>query len=725
METNRLYEFGDFLFDTKEKVLTRAEGSPVALTPKVFEMLLLFIENPNRLIEKEELMSKIWADSFVEDSNLTFNIRQLRKALGDDAQNPAFIKTVPRRGYRFIAEVKSVEEKDLRVEFADIVIRDAPPPAENFLDHIELSVAPKPLRAALPLLVILGLTIVALAGTSWVWHNFPPKAGLASPILEGKFKSQKLTNTGGVYQAVISPDGKRMAYSSEVNTKQGIWIRQLDTAENTQIVPNGDDFYYGLSFTRDGETLYFARGRDTEKISIYRVSVLGGIPKEIAADTEGWFSLSPDDRRISYVRRNRANDDEYSALFVADADGRNERRIATRPRPVQIADNQFSPDGKSIAFAAGHSKTASSEFSLMEIDVADGTERKITSKSFFSVRHLRWLPDQNGLVITANEQFELPTQIYQVARASGEVRLLPKDPNNYNQISFDDRAEKMVVTHFTPDFRLWLAPRDNLSAVELITFAQGGFDYAASGKMVYGSMTDGSLNIWMMNGSGDEQRQLTSGQGANWQPRVSPDERFIYFASNRSGTAQVWRMNADGTNQTQLSTGEGGEPLAVAPDGKTVYYMNSLDSKLRKISIDGDAVFASSLVSNEKMFEPAINPAGDRAAYFSRREDDSFEIFLSSTSDGSRLKSFKLADGKDHPAKIVWATDGKSLYYLTRSGSKSAIRQLYLESEKTALLTEMNDHEVTDFAFSPNGGTFAFICGRWKHDAYLIEGLKQ
>ena len=83
-----------------------------------------------------------------------------------------------------------------------------------------------------------------------------------------------------------------------------------------------------------------------------------------------------------------------------------------------------------------------------------------------------------------------------------------------------------------------------------------------------------------------------------------------------------------------------------------------------------------------------------------------------------------LSEGQIYPAKIVWSLDGKALYYLIRNGTMSTIRTLSLENGKTATLTEMHDHEVTDFKFSPNGANFAFICGRWKHDAYLIEGLK-
>ena len=101
------YRFGDFTVDTDQRILLR-KGSVVALRPKVFETLLILVENSGRLVKKEELMSRLWPDSFVEESNLTFNIKELRKALADDARQPRYIETVARRGYRFIAKVEEV-----------------------------------------------------------------------------------------------------------------------------------------------------------------------------------------------------------------------------------------------------------------------------------------------------------------------------------------------------------------------------------------------------------------------------------------------------------------------------------------------------------------------------------------------------------------------------------------------------------------------------------------
>src|SRR5690242_6669209 len=103
-ETPHFYEFGNFRLDTKEKILFR-DNKPVPLRPKVFATLQVFVEHAGRLLEKDELMKRIWKDQFVEESNLSFNIKVLRRVLDDDAHQPRFIETVPRRGYRFIADV--------------------------------------------------------------------------------------------------------------------------------------------------------------------------------------------------------------------------------------------------------------------------------------------------------------------------------------------------------------------------------------------------------------------------------------------------------------------------------------------------------------------------------------------------------------------------------------------------------------------------------------------
>ncbi len=100
--SKHFHQFGVFTVDGDQKVLLR-NGVPLRLAPKVFDTLLILLENGGRIVKKEEMISRLWPDTFVEEANLTFNIQQLRKTLGDDARHPQFIETVARRGYRFIA----------------------------------------------------------------------------------------------------------------------------------------------------------------------------------------------------------------------------------------------------------------------------------------------------------------------------------------------------------------------------------------------------------------------------------------------------------------------------------------------------------------------------------------------------------------------------------------------------------------------------------------------
>src|SRR5882762_7492026 len=108
LAVKHFYCFGDFTVDADQKVLLR-NGMPMAITPKVFDTLLILVENSGRIVKKEELMNRLWPDSFVEEANLTSNILQLRKSLGDNAHQPTYIETVARRGYRFIAPVVADE----------------------------------------------------------------------------------------------------------------------------------------------------------------------------------------------------------------------------------------------------------------------------------------------------------------------------------------------------------------------------------------------------------------------------------------------------------------------------------------------------------------------------------------------------------------------------------------------------------------------------------------
>src|SRR5947207_15415340 len=115
-QTSKIFEFGPYRLDTAERVLLR-DGQPVPLTLKAFELLLLLVENSGHIVEKDELMNRVWAGSFVEEGNLKVTVSMLRKALEDNQLDHRLIETVPRRGYRFAVRVSelSTETSDVPV----------------------------------------------------------------------------------------------------------------------------------------------------------------------------------------------------------------------------------------------------------------------------------------------------------------------------------------------------------------------------------------------------------------------------------------------------------------------------------------------------------------------------------------------------------------------------------------------------------------------------------
>jgi len=164
---NRSYEFGRFRLNTAERVLLR-EGDLVALTPKVFDILLTLVENCGQVVSKEELMKRVWPDTFVEEGNLTQNISLLRKALGESPGGVQFIETVPRRGYRFVADISEPGNNHGPVVSAEIPAVEAPP-----------AVVSTPRSRRTPAFALAaGLVIIGIIGVMY----FTSKAGSTAPI---------------------------------------------------------------------------------------------------------------------------------------------------------------------------------------------------------------------------------------------------------------------------------------------------------------------------------------------------------------------------------------------------------------------------------------------------------------------------------------------------------------------------------------------------------------
>src|SRR5258708_9963931 len=180
LETKLLYEFGRFRLDPVQHQLLR-DGKPVSLTPKGFELLLVLVQSDGILLTKDDLMRKLWPDSFVEEANLTVNISALRKALGDTHDGRELIETVTKRGYRFLAAVTELLEESGPKTIPGPVIRlppnEAPVPVKEFEPEPPKAKAfakPHSYRIVLTFLPIVAIALVALIYT--LYRQRSPKA---------------------------------------------------------------------------------------------------------------------------------------------------------------------------------------------------------------------------------------------------------------------------------------------------------------------------------------------------------------------------------------------------------------------------------------------------------------------------------------------------------------------------------------------------------------------
>ncbi len=702
-------EFGEFLLDLREKVLLR-NGARLPINPKTYQLLLTLIENHGHLVEKGRLMETLWADSFVEDANLAFTVSLLRKTLGDSTQRPRFIETVPRRGYRFIANVRERVNENGSVTSSAASTERKASSSQRFR------------RFLLPAATFLIIGVIA----SGLWYAKGRSFDGEAPILLAEFNSEKLSDDGKVFHAVISHDGKNVVYTHGIKGRQSVWLRQLESSNNIQIIPPSDDLYYGLALSPMGDVLYFVRApRESEyRFDTYRVSIFGGVPAKLLSGTQGWISISADGEKISFVRCSY-RDDEYCSLYIADAaDGKNERKLVSRLSPIRIGDNYISPDGKTIAFAVGQSRTGANEFNLAEVDVESGVEREVTPEKFFNIKNLAWLPDQRGLLMTAKQLPDKNFRIWHVSTVTGEIEPLTNDSDDYDGLSLNGDAGLLVATKSRADYRLNIYHSESPASSPRVLADAGTVGFAPDGKILFSSTITGNYDIWRINADGSEQRQLTNDSAPDIFGVVSPDNNFVFFESNRTGEVQVWRMNADGSDQFQITYKGGGYPQLVSPDGKWLYYHSKPHRRLMRVpTVGGD----EELVLDKGMDNFALAPDASQVAYAEWRHKRTITIVL--LSDKQTIKTFDVPNESAGTVQFAWSADGKSLYYvsLDYQFENYIIWQQPLDGKMPVRIADLGPdalRESSSFAVSPDGRTYAVIQGSWKHDAVLLRGLR-
>ena len=248
------------------------------------------------------------------------------------------------------------------------------------------------------------------------------------------FAVSKVTETGKATRVAISPDGKYLLHVMDDNSQQSLWLRNVPTNSNTQVVAPGPVEYEGLRFSPDGNYLYFVRlevGSRSLKY-LYRAPVLGGTPQKLVTDIDSNVSLSPDGKKFAYLLANNPKVGEYR-LIIRSVEGGEEKTIATRPLNEAVFDLAWSPDGKNIVMPVSQPGDALS--GMTAIDVESGKRNLfLISNDLFFTRPV-WLPDGNGLLALGTRAFSNQSQIVLVSFPSGKVSPVTRDTNAYTDLS--------------------------------------------------------------------------------------------------------------------------------------------------------------------------------------------------------------------------------------------------------------------------------------------------
>ena len=331
------WEFDKFRL-LPDKRLLLSDGAPVPLMAKAFDTLVLLLEKRDRVVSKDELLHAIWPDVVVEEGNLTQQIFLLRKALGENAQHPRYIATVPGHGYRFTAAVTEISS-DVRptgeeaVTTIESVPRVSPWTQPRVLFAVVLGSI---LAAALVLVFVSGPTTLQTEG-KWL----DPAA----------VRIQKITETGRATYAAISPDGRFVAYVESEGDEYSLSVQQIATGGKTQIIASQPQRLGYLRFSPDGEFLYFARGGLSGGFSLFRVPAIGGPETPVIVDVDTPISFAPDGRHFAFMRGAGAQ----THIVVAEAAGGTQRSLATQNAPVVFSfmAPAWSPDGQWLSLGRG------------------------------------------------------------------------------------------------------------------------------------------------------------------------------------------------------------------------------------------------------------------------------------------------------------------------------------------------------------------------------------
>ncbi len=538
-----------------------------------------------------------------------------------------------------------------------------------------------------------------------------------------KMELRKLTDSGNVEFAAISPDGKYVAYVINTGVEKSIWIRQVNVDSSVRVLSTKSEIW-GLSFSPDGSYIYFTREDEASKdeASLYRMPALGGTVRKLTTDVDTAPTFNRDGSRIAFARE----DSSFTSLHlvVADSDGGNEKILATVDDAVlPIFAPTWSPDGSTIVVTAG---SASKGRSLFAVNAADGKVRTLATLGL-PLGQAAWLPDQSGLLVVVTDYSKgSHGQIWFVSYPEGKVEKLTNDLSNYALLALgaSSLGSELVAIASESTSTVWVAEDGNPADAQQVTSGDPRvlqLDWLGEKSLVYSTM-DGEIGE--MDADGTNPRILTpSDDHANALPAGCGDGRHTLFISNRRGQSMLWRMDADGGNPTQLSTMANYAQVspACSPDGKWAVFTADLGGSfdLRRIPIEGGE---STRLANW-LWSSSISPDGVKVVSYTRPTTTEPIIYtvLVSTTNGSQTR---VAETPPDGPPFVWSADGNAVQYIQVDNGIANIWEQPVAGGAPHRISDFSSQQMFSFARSRSSNHLAMARGQTRSDVVLISNFR-
>ena len=582
------------------------------------------------------------------------------------------------------------------------------------------------------LFLVLAIVAAACYGIFALVHR-------AEPLPFQTFSVTEVTNTGNARLAAISPDGRFILSVKSENGLESLWLRNVPTNSDTQVVAPGRESYLSLSFSPDGNFIYFRESTDKMGIQfdLYRAPLLGGTPQLVLKSVESSVSFSADGKRMAYVGFGNPSSDKWQ-LLAADADGRNEQvLLGDQPffdPPEYVA---WSPDGKRIAMSQEQPENA-----LGGIDMVDLRSGKKESFARFDDKipyGLAWTSDGKGIMFVYRKKGPriFFGQLGFVSFPDGQFRNITNDTNDYSGISISADGRTLTTIQAQQTEELDLVPASPNSPMRTVPGIQGhgayvDFNWTQDGQI----LVAGEDRLVRMAVDGTGTTTLIHDPTSQFSfPVDCPGGKGILFDwSFREGSnvANLWRMDYDGTNLKQVTDGKRDFNCECSPDGNWVYYMDIPVGRAMRVRIEGGS----------PEFAPTIAAPGAFPIAFGISHDGSLLGYLMRYSDteASRTK-LVLVDltGKNLPSRVLEVDpriSGITLAFMP--GDKSVAytiqdhdaENIWVQSiggaSKGHQLTSFTKDEISQFHVSPDGTTIGMIHVNKETDVVLLHetGLK-